>query len=223
MRHIAIGDIHGEITLLKSLLKDLNVNFKTDKLIFLGDYIDRGENSYEVVKYVRALQRKHPTKVICLKGNHEDLFLNDVALWRLNGGTKTENDYRANCESNKEFKDRVKWFESLPLYYETKNNVFVHGGIDPSVSLAEQNSHYMMWAREDYLYDDRKFDKKVISGHTPSMVIIDKDCVRPYETLGGNYVIDTGACFGGCLTACIIENGKYNFISVRNGEENNIE
>lgn len=72
-RIIAIGDIHGCYYTLRELLKKLNINYETDFLVFLGDYIDRGSWPLKTIKYLRTISKKHPDSIVCLKGNHEDM------------------------------------------------------------------------------------------------------------------------------------------------------
>ena len=228
MRTIAIGDIHGQIKHLDDLLEKLNINFSQDKVVFLGDYIDRGADSYAVYKRVRGLQEDYPNNVICLRGNHEEMAIEAVGnsfyhIWNSNGGLKTLKDFE---DHNGNIIEAVKWFETLPYYYETDNNIFVHAGIEPNLSMDEQDKYYMVWAREEYLYSEAVFPKRVISGHSPSIYETDETFGRPYKTIADNIVIDSGCFFSGTLTACIIEetaeNINYKIVTTTFEEENKI-
>ena len=95
----AIGDIHGSLDLLERLLDKINPDLTRDRLVFMGDYIDRGPHPKGVVDYVLRLKNlAPPEQVICLKGNHEAMFLNflqggPVELFLFNGGLSTLGDY----------------------------------------------------------------------------------------------------------------------------------
>lgn len=209
MRTIVIGDIHGCYHELKRLLRKLKdsgkYNKKTDKLIFLGDYIDRGDNSRLVVKLIRKMQ-KNNKNVIALMGNHEDMLINYINNgnidWAYNGANKTLNSYTG-FES--EFESDIEWMKSLPLYHKDKNFIYVHAGLDLKKPLNEQTRNTMLWTREEFIYDTTKYNKRVIYGHTPSVAITGLN--KPY-TFNNNISIDTGCVFDGALTALIIDNGK---------------
>jgi serine/threonine protein phosphatase 1 len=79
MRSYVIGDIHGCLDELRYLIEDLPIE-SGDRLIFLGDYVDRGPNSKGVLTYIVELQKSDDLEVICLKGNHEDMFLAYLGL-----------------------------------------------------------------------------------------------------------------------------------------------
>jgi serine/threonine protein phosphatase 1 len=99
MAQYVIGDIHGEIDKLEQIIDKINYDSSQDKLIFLGDYIDRGAESYQVYKYIRELDNG---KNIFLRGNHEEMMIdavlneNQINLWYQNGGQKTEASFPNN-------------------------------------------------------------------------------------------------------------------------------
>lgn len=210
MKTIVIGDIHGCYNELKDLLLTLEMegvyNKNTDKLIFLGDYIDRGKDSRLVVEFVRSLQ-KNNDNVIALKGNHEDMLLDYYKgvddCWTFNGCEETIESYRG---YNEQFHDDVKWMRDLPLYHKDKHFVYVHAGIDVDKPLGQQNKHTLLWVREAFIYNAKKYHKKVVFGHTPTLSLNKTD--KPVYTFAGNIAIDTGCVFGGSLTALIIENSE---------------
>ena len=217
MKTIVIGDIHGCYNELKLLISDLitrNVyNHKKDRLIFLGDYIDRGDDSRLVIKFIRELQKNHDN-VIALMGNHEDMALGYFGShreygWLYNGYKHTLDSYEG---YDSEFLDDLKWMENLPLYYEDDDFVYVHAGIDKRYPMNEQLRDTLLWAREEFIYDMSEYDKRVIFGHTPRHF-------KPYYSNGNDICIDSGCVFGGSLTALVIEDGKeIEFISVKKGE-----
>lgn len=211
MRTIVIGDVHGCYEELKTLLSDLEeggaYNKDTDKLIFLGDYIDRGKDSRLVIELIRSLQKDND-KVIALMGNHEDMLLdyykgfNNSWLW--NGHNETLNSYDGHRE---QFEDDMKWMRKLPLYHEDENYIYVHAGVDVNKPLKEQDKNTLLWIRDDFIYSEKKYDKKIIFGHTPTMYL-SEDGDKPILTFAENIDIDTGCVYNGKLTALIIEDGE---------------
>lgn len=203
MRTIVVGDIHGCCQELKQLISELikckKYNPKKDRLIFLGDYIDRGDDPRGVIRYIRQLQEKY-NNVIALMGNHEDMMINYVngdkdSYWEYNGYEKTLKSYAGYPD---DFKDDYKWVKTLPLYFEDEHHIYVHAGIDPKIPMEKQNRNTLLWVRDRFIYSYSNFSKPVIFGHTPELAGV-------YSTLAGNIGIDTGCVFGGKLTAMIIE------------------
>lgn len=212
MRTIVIGDTHGCYEELKMLLSDLEkggaYNKDTDKLIFLGDYIDRGKDSRLVIKLIRDLQKDNDN-VIALMGNHEDMLLeyykglNESWIW--NGHNATLKSYK---NFQKQFEDDMKWMESLPLYYEDEHFIYVHAGIDVNKPMEEQDKKTLLWIRGEFIYSEKMYDKKIIFGHTPTMYLFELSEYIPVHTFTGNIDIDTGCVYNGKLTALVIENGE---------------
>lgn len=218
MRTIVVGDIHGCYEELKDLIDtmkdDGEYNKDTDKLIFLGDYIDRGENSRMVIKFIRELQKENKN-VIALMGNHEDMLLDYYdgldGSWTFNGYNKTLESYKG---YDKEFLDDVKWMKSLPLYHEDEHFVYVHAGVDINKPMEEQSKYTLLWVRDEFIYDAKKYHKRVIFGHTPTMSMGMED--KPVITFADNIAMDTGCVYNGKLTALIIDDGKEeNFYQVK--------
>lgn len=126
----AIGDIHGQLHILDSLLNEIRPNLTEDKIIFMGDMIDRGPQSREVVELIRDMQDKFPESVIVLMGNHEDLCVkanrtasfHTVELWDINGGVATRGSYPGNFVPM----DIVEWMSSLPVSHEEPGFFFSH-------------------------------------------------------------------------------------------------
>ena len=209
----AIGDIHGNLDLLKRLLEKIQPDPARDQLVFMGDYIDRGPNPKGVVDYVLGLKRlANPQQVICLKGNHEAMFLNflqgrDLELFLFNGGLSTLRDYWGEDWDHLEQlvlpPEHRKFFEELRLYYETPDYLFVHGGLKPGVPPAKQDEEDLLWIRGDFIASMEDFGKKVIFGHTP----FQQPLVMPNK-IG----IDTGAAYGNRLTCLKLP--REEFISV---------
>lgn len=226
MRTIVIGDTHGCYNELKELISILEENNEyrrgIDKLVFLGDYIDRGSNSKLVIEFIRNLQENN-NNVIALMGNHEDMLINYLdgtnEDWLWNGHRATIDSYGGYTE---QFHNDVQWIRNLPLYHEDDNYIYVHAGIDPKKSMKKQKRHTLLWVRNEFIYNEKKYHKKVIFGHTPTANLGEGD--KPVRTFSGNIDIDTACVYGGALTALIIENGEVDgFYQVeKNYEEVNI-
>ena len=167
-RLIAIGDIHGEIDKLNSLLTKLNLQ-KEDTVVFLGDYIDRGFNSKEVID--RLIELSSQTNCVFLKGNHEDLLLktietrqeDDISHWLISGGVTTFDNYG---DFPSIFNLHGDFFDNLKMYYKTDDYLFVHAGIRPDKPLEEQEADDMLWIRDNFIYKKHLLKQKVIFGHT---------------------------------------------------------
>ena len=167
-RLIAIGDIHGEIKKLNSLLKKLNLT-ESDTIVFLGDYIDRGKNSKEVIE--RLIELSENINCIFLKGNHEQMFLKmvktksetEVASWLLNGGAATLDNYGDLIEM---LTLHGEFLKSLQPYYLTEKYLFVHAGINPNKALAKQTEDDLLWIRDGFIGKKHNLKQKIIFGHT---------------------------------------------------------
>lgn len=211
MRTIIIGDIHGCYYTLISLLDKINLDKQNDRIIFLGDYIDRGKNSFEVVEYLMKLQKEMTKeRCICLLGNHEYMFLSDEWLWLQNGGGKTKKSYYKNKHINYLYGSHKSWMKKLPLYYETEKFICVHAGL-PKPLLSDNTEDDMLWDRT-HLNNKIYREKQVVFGHTPSTLL-------EYKTINNDIGIDTACVFGYQLTALIINNDNYEFIHENKNEK----
>lgn len=206
MRKFVIGDIHGSYMQLVDLLNKVNPNFYLDKIIFLGDYIDRGPNSYEVIQLLINLQKKYGKEhIVLLRGNHEQMAIDNINRGYSgfsNGYDATVRDFIKNGDSVENY---LEFFKSLQLYYEDESFIYVHGGIRPGVSMENQSKQDLLWIREEFFESSLTFEKPVIFGHTPTDYIT--GAWTPYikkDRIG----IDTGCVFGGYLTAIEIVNGN---------------
>jgi serine/threonine protein phosphatase 1 len=198
-RHIyAIGDIHGCADKLRRLIDQLAIDPKQDQLVFVGDYIDRGPDSFEVVDYLLGLKSIFPN-VVFLKGNHEQMLEDylagpDKLTFLINGGQATLDSYLRHRPSPQvpvfPLRHQV-FFRGLRLFYETENYLFVHAGLKPKVPLAQQHPGDLLWIRSQFIYSDVDFGKQVVFGHTPF----------PEPLVQANKIgIDTGAVYGHQLT-----------------------
>ncbi len=205
----AFGDIHGCLDKLERLMDEINPDLERDTLVFLGDYIDRGPDSKGVVDYFLGL-RETAGKVICLRGNHEQMFLDYLRnqgnrdLYFLNGGMNTLRSYglsEIDPIGEADLPERhLRFFKSLLPFHETEEYIFVHAGLRPGRPLEKQNREEMIWIRGDFIFGPCEFGKTVVFGHTPFHQPFVEDC-----KIG----IDTGAVFGGRLTCLELPERKF--------------
>lgn len=198
-----IGDVHGCNASLALLLQ--KVQRRADTLVFLGDYIDRGPQSKQVVTTILKLQKEHP-RVIPLMGNHEFLFLQymegrDSSVFLQAGGLQTLDDYGIDPAAGlDEARRRISpehlaFFRSLPLLWQDQHAIYVHAGLQPGRHLSQQTSQWCLWARDQFVHSSYDFGKPVVFGHTT----FDEPYLTPNK-IG----IDTGAVYGGQLTALLL-------------------
>lgn len=193
-RIFAVGDIHGCLGMVESLLDKIPADPECDTLIFLGDYIDRGADSREVIEFLIGLRRTFKN-LIFLMGNHEKMFRDYFTrtnrhFFNLYGDENTKNAYG----KAKEFhvpSSHSDFFHSLGLIYETDQYIFVHAGLRPGIPVKKQKEVDILWIREDFFAAHCDFGKKVIFGHTPF-----REPLVKADKIG----IDTGAVYGNILT-----------------------
>jgi serine/threonine protein phosphatase 1 len=196
----AIGDVHGCLEKLVPLLEccAAHCGDRLFRLVFLGDYVDRGPDSYRVVDRLLDLQSELPDKVICLRGNHEALMLQavrtrDDEIWLMNGGEATLGSY--DVQRACDISDRhLEWIDSLPLSYDDGRRFFVHAGVDSNLPLTDQSEEVLLWMREPFLSRQYDYGRLIVHGHTP--VPSRTPDLRPWRLN-----LDTGAVYGGPLTA----------------------
>lgn len=186
-----IGDVHGCFGALTDLIEVSGVRLGKDRLVLLGDYIDRGDQEHEVLALLMDLrERINQNLFIPLRGNHEQMLLDHVEWY----GAKS-------CRFSKSELDFMK---SFPVSYQDEHWFYVHGGINPAKKLSEQTEEEMLWIREEcYLYPG-PLEKNLVFGHTPTRLIHGKD--EPV-ILRDRIALDTGCVFGGKLSCLVIEDG----------------
>lgn len=197
----AIGDVHGCAWLLSRLLEAIEAHRadRPRRLVFLGDYVDRGPDSAGVVVRLRELQAREPEDVVCLAGNHEDMMVgagrDRTAWWHWmwNGGKETLDSYGVGDIDDVPAEDRA-WLAALPTLHEDGRRIYVHAGLRPGLAPRASARKDRLWIREDFLNADYDFGKHVVHGHTPQRS--GTPDLRPLRTN-----LDTAAVFGGALTA----------------------
>jgi serine/threonine protein phosphatase 1 len=225
----AVGDIHGRLDLLESLLglieRDATSRQADQRiLVFVGDYIDRGPDSRGVVERLIS-DPPQGFEAHFLKGNHEAIlldFLEDawrLDHWLMNGGDATMRSYGVDTERlahggaapeawREAFAEalpatHLRFFRELQLSVSFGDYLFVHAGVRPGVPLAAQSEADLIWIRGPFLSHADPFDKIVVHGHTP-----EPEPVARQNRIG----IDTGAVFTGRLTALRLEGGAREFL-----------
>lgn len=195
---IVISDLHGMSNLLdKALARIDESSLEVSKIVFTGDYIDRGPDSAGVVARVRELVGAG--EAIALKGNHEDMMVEQSQWWLPNGGDKAILSYQeAYGESWFNMIDRDReWMKSLPLYHLDDFRIYVHGFADPYQPRPELfTNEGTMWDRYDKNEDLGWYGKHVVHGHTPR---------KKPELLTHRTNLDTGAVFGGPLSVGVFD------------------
>lgn len=194
----AVGDIHGCYDKLIALMDKIDIDFESDILVFLGDYIDRGPQSYEVVEYLANLKSIHSNTVF-LKGNHEEMlekYLNgkDRVSYLVNGGQQTLESYmnRPRAEDEPPIpRKHLDFYNHLKIFYETESYIFVHAGLKNKVPVEKQKTEDLLWIRKRFIESKYDFGKMVVFGHTP---------LHEPLMLPNKIGIDTGAVYGNKLT-----------------------
>jgi serine/threonine protein phosphatase 1 len=223
IRVYAIGDIHGRIDLLRGAFDRIDASLEKYPVkhalhIFLGDYIDRGRDSRDVIDALLARKRQHA--VICLKGNHESYavqILNDPTVlseWTQFGGINTllsygvkpstRDDPRQDSEVATAFRlalpeDHRQFMQGLALSFTCGDYFFAHAGVRPGIALSEQREQDLLWIREDFLLHEEDFGKVVVHGHTP---------VLEPDIRSNRINIDTGAYATGRLACLVLQDDR---------------
>ncbi|MEG6509846.1 metallophosphoesterase family protein [Methyloligella sp. 2.7D] len=226
LRVYAIGDIHGRLDLLDVLLAKIAEDIEASpqsraELVFLGDYVDRGQDSKGVIE--RLLSKTLPAPATCLRGNHEELMLDFLRAPQYGqpwpepaGGLATLNSYGVagdaishNPEAVRdEFLRKIpsshlQFFETLQLTAEIGDYFFVHAGVEPGVPLDRQDVRDLLWIREPFLNHEGGFGKVVVHGHTP----------RDRVVMRANRIgVDTGAFMSGRLSAVVLAGNERHVI-----------
>ncbi|WP_315790043.1 metallophosphoesterase family protein [Fischerella sp. JS2] len=206
-RRIVIGDVHGHYEGLMRLL-DAIAPASDDQVYFLGDLIDRGPQSAQVVNFVKDSPYQ------CLLGNHEQMLLNiltkriptpTVQAWLYSGGQATVASYEEATIPH----DHLEWFDNLPTYIDLGDIWLVHAGVNPFIPLTEQTANQFCWVRDEFHSIEEPYfsDKLMIIGHTITFTL---PGVSPGQLAQGQgwLDIDTGAYHprSGWLTGLDITN-----------------
>lgn len=223
----AVGDLHGRVDLLTEMLERLDADMLSRgrdeaQVVFLGDYVDRGDHAAEVLEWMHWLSWEYAGRVVCLKGNHEAMMLDFLVdpegrgpRWLRNGGLQTLASYgigglteRAPAGELLMAAERLRaalpegledWLRGLPLTWGSGNLVCLHAAADPAQPIEAQDPATLLWGHRDFLSGVRSDGVWIAHGHT----VVDEP-----EAVAGRIAVDTGACFTGRLTAAAVYPGE---------------
>lgn len=166
-RILAIGDIHGCNTALDTLLGQIQVQAE-DTVVVLGDVINRGPGSRQVIE--RLLELQQQCRLHYVMGNHEQMMLEALELpgkmsnWLRYGGQETLASYGGSRDLIPE--NHLDFIRSAIDYFETSTDVFVHASLEPDIPLDEQHSMWLRWTRYTGHEEPLSTGQRVICGHT---------------------------------------------------------
>ncbi|MBE7703837.1 MAG: serine/threonine protein phosphatase [Cyanobacteria bacterium SIG28] len=205
-RYIAITDIHGELEKLESVLSKIDIR-PDDIFVFMGDYIDRGAKSKEVVD--RVIQQSETNKCIYLIGSHEYALLHakqdeyyNYLFWNY-GGPATVKSYGGHFDNI--LKTHGDFYRNLKFYHLTEDYLFVHAGINPRYSLEEQDETDFVYIRSAFYNNKHYLPQKIIFGHTEfdsPLIQEDKICID----------LGCGKYKNAKLCGLILDNGREEFV-----------
>lgn len=224
-RVYAIGDVHGQNGLLEAMLDRIledrkgTEDHRRTRVILLGDYVDRGDASREVLETIQKLLRDG-MPVTALLGNHEEALLNflhdpiGAREWLQMGGMQTLASFGLQLTARQleiadlhivhdEFRQAFSPFtnmvRSMPVLSTSGDVVFAHAGVNPRKGIEEQSRRALLWGHPEGRADDPIPGKRIVHGHFDDFQIID----RP-----GRICIDTGAYYSGVLSAVRLDEGQ---------------
>jgi serine/threonine protein phosphatase 1 len=227
LRIYAVGDVHGRADLLKQLFSRIDEDLKDHPVadtmhVFLGDYIDRGQDSAAVLDLL--IERANTHQMACLKGNHE-LYLSEflenpsiLGAWAQYGALPTLASYGLTPKINAGFKEQAdlaaglcnampkshaKFLAGLKLCFTCGDFFFAHAGVRPGTPLSRQLEEDLLWIRDDFLLHEEPFEKIIVHGHTP---------VKEPDVRKNRINIDTGAYATGRLTCLKLEEDNILFL-----------
>ncbi|WP_308737464.1 metallophosphoesterase family protein [Paenibacillus sp. PCH8] len=236
-----MSDIHGCYDEFNALLQHVDYNPIQDELILLGDYVDRGPSSKQVIEQIMELHQKH--HIIVLKGNHDAMMVkalnHDVEEydqhWIRNGGLQTiasyldltydeqQIDWNAFTEAKKwirtHYEHHLRFLEQLPLVYEIPGYIFVHAGINPDIEdWRSQSERDFIWIRESFYSRPTRVTETVVFGHTPVKHLHDQTGIW-FDPNRDKIGIDGGCAYGAQLNLLEInEDGSLQSFYVRQGQ-----
>lgn len=222
MKSYVIGDIHGCESELRRLIDGLPLA-GGDRLVFLGDYVDRGPDSSSVVEFLIELRKQlDANELIFLKGNHEDMLLSYLGMggahadmFLINGGKATLASYGledGNATPQAALAaippEHLAFYQGLQTTFRMDPFFCVHAGIDPAKSLDEQSEEEFLWIRNKFIYASHRLPFTILFGHTPQHTV--------YYDLPYKVGLDTGLVYGNMLTCLDVDEKVLHQISLGN-------
>ena len=227
MRLYAIGDVHGRLDCLTKMHDMIAHEIERDRpadwrIIHLGDYVDRGPQSRQVLDFLSRACARDP-RMLALMGNHDEGFLDFLAnpandrLFTGFGGFDTAASYgvlldvgseQARMESHRELlaampDAHLPFLRGLPRSVSFGDFFFCHAGVRPGVALDAQNPRDLIWIRAEFLHHPALFEKVVVHGHTP---------VPAPQAMPNRVNVDTMAFDTGRLTALVVDGREKRFL-----------
>ncbi|SOC04710.1 serine/threonine protein phosphatase 1 [Rhodobacter sp. JA431] len=219
-----IGDVHGMSTLFERMLENLAREAPEASVLCVGDLVDRGENSAEVLRRAWACSEM----LTVLLGNHEEMLLSfldaptrEGPRWLRNGGLQTLASFGVGGVSESssaarlvaaadELREKMgdeleRWLRGLPRMVQSGNIVVTHAGADPWRPISQQSDHVLTWGHRDFGQRPRTDGLWIVHGHT---IVPEPVCDR------GQISVDTGAYAGNGLTAALISVEGVRFLRV---------
>lgn len=213
---VIVGDVHGRADLLDVLLEQLS-QLDADYYVFVGDYVDRGEDSAQVLRKLFEMSKSY-SNVVCLKGNHEKMMLDFLRRplergerWLRNGGLQTLASFGLDGVRDtmppeeiatlaEELRTRMPdgmedWMSDLPIKWRNGNLWVVHAGANPDTPIEDQGDRILLWGHRKFRHRPRSDGNWVAHGHT---------IVTDPSSEDGRIALDTGAYATGRLTAAVV-------------------
>jgi serine/threonine protein phosphatase 1 len=229
-RIYVVGDVHGCYDLLRRLIDKIGDHsnalppVRSLHIVFLGDLVDRGGQSAQVIEFLYDLQA-NSNRIIILQGNHEDAMLRsldgDLATlrsWIGVGGRETLRSFGLDePEPGADLREYLRevraviprrwlaWLQRLPLTARSGDYFFCHAGVRPGVPLRRQSRDDLLWIRDEFLDDSRSHGAVVVHGHS---------IVPQVEFRNNRIGVDTGAYRSGILSALYLEGDRKEVIAV---------
>lgn len=215
-----ISDVHGEYEMFQTLLKDYEDTYQ--QLVLIGDLLDRGARSKECLLLGKKLVEEK--KAIYLKGNHEDIFLRFLddpedrcPNYILNGGGETIESLlhrgaiaeysptEISMMIKSRYKELICFLRKLPLYYEWRDYLFVHAGINlEKNNWKETIERDFLWIRKEFHEGKNQTDKTIVFGHTPTMLLFNDPTTTKLWQKDRKIGIDGGGVYGGSIHGVIL-------------------
>lgn len=224
---IVVGDVHGCDALLAMMLDEIAQQEKA-RIVFVGDYVDRGEHSAQVLTRLHALAKDKPKRTVFLRGNHEEMLLNFLDdpvrhsdRWLRYGGLQTLASYGIGGVSQtlgKVQATRIRdtlataigpeiaaWLRTMPTLFSSGNVAVVHAGADPNIAMDAQTDQSLVWGHPEFTKTVRDDGIWVVHGHTIT------DHVASVQ---GRIAVDTGAYATGHLSGVVIKKSAFKEVRV---------